>query len=77
MGVRVITPDGIAAAASWEHSFHPKRTDGKDLTAWERRRVTLEATIAETNALRVELDAAKVDVAEAKALLEELKSRPF
>jgi hypothetical protein len=63
----VIVPDGLAAAASWEHSFHPKRPDGKDLTAWERRRVTLEKTIAETNALRAELDALKAVIA----------SRPF
>jgi hypothetical protein len=57
-----ITPDGIAAAASWEHSFHPKRTDGKDLTAWERRRVTLEATIAEVNRLGKELSKLKEDI---------------
>jgi len=75
--VRVITPDGIAAAANREAEAHPVDAKGKPITAWARRRDTLEATIAETNALRVELDAAKVDVAEAKALLEELKSRPF
>lgn len=55
----MILPDGISAAASWEKSFHPKRPDGKDLTAWERRGKTLAATIAEVNKLRAELDTLK------------------
>jgi hypothetical protein len=54
-----ILPNGIRAAADWEHTFHGKRPDGKDLTAWDRRATTLEATIAEVNKLRAELDKLK------------------
>jgi hypothetical protein len=63
----VILPDGIRAAASWEHTFHPKRPDGKDLTAWARRATTLESMIAEVNRLRTELDKLRKDIS----------SRPF
>lgn len=72
-----ITPDGIRAAAEREKEFHPTRPNGSKITAWERRAVTLEATVDEINQLSDELETIKADVAEAKAALEALKSRPF
>lgn len=62
----MIKPDGIDAAAQREVEFHPK-AGNTVITAWKRRATTLKKTIAETNALRAELDALK----------EELRARPF
>lgn len=63
----MIEPDGIAAAALREQEAHPTSVSGKPITAWERRRWTLERTIGEVNQLRDELDVLKG----------ELRSRPF
>lgn len=62
-----IAPDGLTAAAKRETEFHPEYAPGKPITAWNRRAATLEATVAEVNRLRDELDGLK----------EVLAARPF
>lgn len=62
-----ITKDGILAAVAREEELLPKTTRGKEITAWRRRGVTLEATIEEVNRLREDLD----------RLREEVLTRPF
>lgn len=69
-----IAPDGIKAAAARELEAHPTALDGKPITAWDRRAVTLGATISEVNALRIQVDALS---AELEAVKEAVSSIPF
>lgn len=51
----MIEPDGIAAAAKQELRLHPTNPNGSKISAWERRKATLEALVAQSNRLEAEL----------------------
>lgn len=57
-----IAADGVRAAAQREQEFHPT-VDGRPISAWARRAVTLEATIGAVNAYESRLAALEVALA--------------
>jgi hypothetical protein len=69
-----LKPDGIQSAADREKEFHPTRSGGSPITAWQRRAETLTALVEQSNALVLEVQRIGVEIDALKGALE---SRPF